>query len=141
MKLKKILFFATLAWVFLLMAGGCSSCNESKNDDDDDDNDDTGDDDQTPGDDDSTPDDDDTTADDDIVPPYNTGSCAPCMTAIYETCQLTIELAGESLTQEEAVQSCEDYQYYLRACVIDCFDDNGDACIDLYLCLQGCFPE
>ncbi|MDP8224065.1 MAG: hypothetical protein P9L99_11955 [Candidatus Lernaella stagnicola] len=108
-------------------------------DDDDDDNDDAGaDDDAT--DDDTTDDDatDDDSGDDDgaLVPPYDPEDCGPFIDAWYETCHLAISFDELELTAEDAIRSCEDFEYNFWTCAIDCYTSNDDECVELFECVQ-----
>jgi hypothetical protein len=121
-------------WLLLLGAalllGGAAllACGD---DDDDDHGGGSGDDDQSPGADDDQ-------ADDDLEPPYDPAQCEPFVEAWYDLCHLELTIGENALTAEQAVTSCEEFQYDFWICAITCFEDYGAACIDLYDCVSGC---
>jgi hypothetical protein len=113
----------------LVALGAAMACGDD--DDDDNDNDDTG----GVDDDDASPDDDD---DNDDEPPYDAADCAPFVAACYETCHFELEIGGATLDADQALASCEGYEYTFWICGLACFEEYGEACVELYECLQEC---
>ena len=143
-------FFLALMIGALCWAGSCDS------DDDDDDlspepegdddtvDDDTIDDDMIDDDtvdDDTGPDDDAVAGDDDTFQPYDPQLCAPAMEAFYSVCHLQLVVGDVTLDQEKATESCEQMQLLFWTCFIECYLDNGEACVDVYLCSQECLEQ
>lgn len=128
---------AVLALFFFTIVVGCDSCA------DEDDDDCESDDDESPADDDTADDDqgDDDLLDDDTEQPYDPALCEPCMESFYDACQFDLELDGAEVSQDEAVLSCEDVEYLFWPCQIECCQEYGEACIDLYQCAQECAEE